>query len=409
MKRRNHGDGSVEHRGGDTWRLRYRVHGRKFSKTVHVISKKEALAELRNLNSSAAKDQHVEPNRISLADWIDQWLLIGAPGSRKKKVVSERTRDRYRELLDKHVKPALGHRRLQALQSIEIDRLYADLRSKVSDATKRQLSKTTQHHIHTVFGACLNAAVRSGMLIGNPMRKIVIVPDSDPRPGIALDEDELGKLVAGFRKSAPSLAPVVAVAAATGMRRNEVLALRWTDFDPKKKTLRVERAWEPSKAHGLRLKAPKTERGRRTIDLDTGTVAMLVKHREMYLRIVAGVPDGADIDLGLIKLPQDALIFPANPARGKDLNFITPRNPRNTTKDVRRIATKLGFPDFWFHNLRHTHATHLLDRGVSVHRVAARIGEDAATLLKVYAKLTRKKNDAMEEAVNALGTSILSP
>lgn len=151
MKRRNHGDGSVEPRGGDAWRLRYRVHGRKFSKTVHATSKKEALAELRNLTSSAGKDQHIEPSRISLATWIDQWLLIGAPGSRKKKVVSERTRDRYRELLDNHVKPTLGHRRLQALQSIEIDRLYADLRSKVSGATKRQLSKTTQHHIHTVL------------------------------------------------------------------------------------------------------------------------------------------------------------------------------------------------------------------------------------------------------------------
>jgi len=136
---------------------------------------------------------------------------------------------------------------------------------------------------------------------------------------------------------------------------------------------------------------------------------MLVRHREMYLRIVAGVADGIDINLALIKLPQDALIFPANPARGRDLNFVTPRNPRNTTKQFRRVATKLGFPDFWFHNLRHTHATHLLDRGVSVHRVAARIGEDAATLLKVYAKLTRKKNDTMEDAVNALGTNILSP
>jgi integrase len=219
----------------------------------------------------------------------------------------------------------------------------------------------------------------------------------------------LGRLVTGFRETALSIFPVVALAAATGMRRNEILALRWTDFDSEKKTLRVERAWEPSKAHGLRLKAPKTARGRRSIDLDVGTVAMLIKHREAYLRIVAGVPDGTDINLSLIKLPQDALILPADPSRGRDLDFVTPRDPRNTTKDFRRIATKLGFPDFWFHNLRHTHATQLLDRGVSVHRVAARIGEDAATLLKVYARLTRKKNDAMEEAVNALGTNILSP
>jgi integrase len=409
MKKRNHGDGSIEHRGGDTWRLRYRVHGRKFSKTVHANSKKEALAELRNVTSTVAKDQHVEPNRITLGAWIDQWLQIGAPGSRKKKVVSERTKDRYRELLDTHVRPRLGDRRLQALQPIEIDRLYVDLRSKVSDKTKRVLAKTTQHHIHIVFGACLNAAVRRGVLIGNPMKKIDVVPDADPRPGIALDEDELGRLVAGFREKSPALFPVVAVAAATGMRRNEVLALRWSDIDFEKRTVRVERAWEPSKAHGLRLKAPKTELGRRTIGLNAETVAMLANHRAAYQRILAGVPDGTDINLALVRLPQNALIFPANPRGTKDIDFEKPRDPRNTTKDFRRIATKLGFPDFWFHNLRHTHATHLLDRGVSVHRVAARIGEDAATLLKVYARLTKKKNDVMEDAVNALGTNIFAP
>ena len=225
----------------------------------------------------------------------------------------------------------------------------------------------------------------------------------------ALDEDQLATLVMGFRNKAPAVFPVVAVAAATGARRNEVLALRWSDLDPEKRTLRIERAWEPTKAHGLRLKAPKTERGRRTIDLDAGTVAMLVAHREKYLRVLAGVSEGTDVDLSLIRLPQDALIFPANPVGDNDIDFAKPRDPRNTTKDFRSIASKLGFPDFWFHNLRHTHATHLLDRGVSVHRVAHRIGEDAATLLKVYAKLTRKKNDAMQDAVNALGTNILAP
>jgi integrase len=61
----------------------------------------------------------------------------------------------------------------------------------------------------------------------------------------------------------------------------------------------------------------------------------------------------------------------------------------------------------WFHYLRGTHATQLMDRGVPVHQVAARIGDDPAVLLRVYAKLTRKPNDAMADAVNALATSFL--
>jgi hypothetical protein len=59
--------------------------------------------------------------------------------------------------------------------------------------------------------------------------------------------------------------------------------------------------------------------------------------------------------------------------------------------------------------MRHTDTTILLDRGVPAHRVAARIGKDAATLLKVYVKLTKKKNEAIEDAVNALATNILAP
>jgi integrase len=73
----------------------------------------------------------------------------------------------------------------------------------------------------------------------------------------------------------------------------------------------------------------------------------------------------------------------------------------------RHRARKLGYAGFTFHMMRHTHSTMLLDKGMPVHQVAARIGDDPAVLLRVYAKLTKKKNTQMSEAVNALGTLIL--
>lgn len=100
-------------------------------------------------------------------------------------------------------------------------------------------------------------------------------------------------------KPSPAMYPIVALTAAVGARRNEVLALRWTDLDVENKTLRIERAWEPTKKFGLRLKPPKTARGLRTVALDDGSVAMLLKERERHQRICAGVPDGADVDLSL--------------------------------------------------------------------------------------------------------------
>jgi integrase len=201
----------------------------------------------------------------------------------------------------------------------------------------------------------------------------------------------------------------VALTAATGVRRNELLAFRWPDFDPEKKTLRVERALEVTKKFGIRYKPPKTWRGLRTIALDDGSVAMLLKVREKHLRILAGVPDGAEVDLSLIRLPDDALMFPNPPARGEAFSFTMPRDPHTFTKQFIKRAKKLGFADFWFHHLRGTHATLLLDRGVPVHTVAERIGDDPAVLLRNYAKRKRQNtaDNSVSSVISALAAGFL--
>src|SRR5262249_51221303 len=155
-------------------------------------------------------------------------------------------------------------------------------------------------------------------------------------------------------KSSP-LFPIVALTASTGMRRNEVLALRWTDLDVEKKTLRIERAWEPTKKHGLTLKPPKTARGLRTIDLDDGTLALLLHEKARHQRIKAGVPDAAEVNLSLVKLPADTLMFPAVPGGDRAFDLARPRDPWGVSKAFRRRAKKLGFAGFTFHMMRHTH------------------------------------------------------
>ena len=98
---------------------------------------------------------------------------------------------------------------------------------------------------------------------------------------------------------------------------------------------------------------------------------------------MAGVPDSASVDLSLIKLPEEALMFPNPPALG-ELNFVTPRYAKACDHaQFKRRASRLGFPNLRFHDLRGTHETLLLDRGVPVHVVAARCGHDPATLLRI--------------------------
>lgn len=399
--RRDHGDGSIDKRGDDTFRLRYRIGGRRFTKTFHGTAT-EARKELRRLLRDGDTGDHVDPTKITVGQWIDTWIASGAPG-RKRKKVGQRTLERYEELLRVHVKPKLASRPLQKLAATEIDQLYAERETAVAPMTLR--------HVHTCFNACMSTAERKGLLRANPMRRVEQVPSGgESDHGEALEEADLATLVRGFKPSTTMFAPV-AVDAATGVRRNELLAFRWTDLDVEKKALRVERALEVTKKYGVRYKPPKTERGKRTIAVDDATLAILLKERQRHLRIRIGVPDGIDVDLSLVRLPEDALIFPAVPEPGEDFSFTTPRNPRNFSKEFVRRAKRLGFGGFTFHHLRGTHTTLLLDRNVPVHVVAERIGDDPAVLLRNYAKRKRrqKANTDFSAEIAALASGFLKP
>src|SRR5262249_16877789 len=154
--------------------------------------------------------------------------------------VGARSLERYEQLLRTHVLPILGQHRLQQLQSTDIDNLYLSLEGKMAPRTARS--------VHTTFGACLGAAVRAGKLKINPLVRVMKTPSAgESDHGIALDDAELRKLVHGFKGS--SLYALVNVAAFTGARRNEILALRWSDLDPQRKELRIERAVEKTKIH----------------------------------------------------------------------------------------------------------------------------------------------------------------
>jgi len=396
-KRRGYRDGGIDQRSEKSWRLRYRINGRRFAKTVHG-TKSEAQKALRDLLHAGDTGEHVAPDKMTLGQWIEHWVSIGCPGNKRRKQVGQRSLEGYEQLLRRHVVPVLGDRPLQQIEPSEIDKLYVALNDK--------LSARTAHHVHTVLGACVGAAHRTGRLARNPMLRLAKVPSPcEADHGMVLEEEQLLALIRGFKGSA--LFPIVAVAAFTGARRNEILALRWDDLDAAKRTLRIERAVEDTDTYGLRIKDPKTERGKRTIGIDVDLLALLVAQRQRHLQIMAGVPDGAPVDLSLVKLPTGALMFPNPPGPSESFSFTRLRTPRNTTKEFVRKATGLGFKGLRFHDLRGTHETHLLDKGMPVAAVAARCGHDPAIMLRSYAKRTRKADDSIVAVIGALSKGAL--
>lgn len=386
MKRGHYGSGSISPSGKDSWRIRYRINGQRFSKTV-AGSRTEAARELRNQLKAGDDGAHTAPNRTTLEAWSKAWLEL------KGRSAEGQSRDRYESALNTHVLPLLGPRPLQKITPTDLDRLFGDLAVK--------LAPRSLYFVFVVVKSCLKTAVKKGLLSHNPADKAERPATDDTSAGTVLDGEQLGTLVQGFRDT--SIYEIVATAAFTGARRGETLALRWTDVDFTLKTISITRSIERTKDYGRRVKGPKSARGRRTITIDDGLATLLKSHKERHLRLVAGIPEGVDVDLSLVKLPDGALMFPA--LRGSSLTQL--QSPETITAAFALHAARLGFPDMRFHDLRASHGTALLDRGVSVHTVAERLGHDPAMLLRVYAKRTKKSDTAAADIIGAMTRGVL--
>jgi integrase len=268
----HYGSGSIDRSGENSWRIRYRLNGVRYTKVVEG-SKTEAAKELRRLLHTGDSGQHVAPDRITLGQWVTDWLAL------KKRSIKPLTYERYEGILTQHVVPVLGAIPLQKITAPDVDKLYTGL----------AFGPSTAQLLHIVLKSCFASAAKKKLRADNPVADAE-KPSGEARTDeIILDEDELGRLVQGFRGH--SIYLIVAVAAFTGMRRNEILALRWVDVDLNAGMITVCRNVEQTKAHGRRTGTPKSKAGHRTFQIDPGLVDRLRKERDLALRIVAGIPD----------------------------------------------------------------------------------------------------------------------
>jgi integrase len=388
-KRRNRGDGNIERRGADKWRLRYYAHGKQV-KVSFTGTEAEARKELKTLTNAVNVGEHIDPVKTTLATWAESWLAILERDPEKRRgLVNVRTRERYQQLLG-HVLPTLGEAQLQKLTSMAIDKVYL--------ALEKDLAPRTVHHVHTVLKACLTEAVRQRMLKYNPADTAHPPrPDNDNIATI-LDEDQMIKLRNGFRGHA--IEGIVMVALMTGMRRNEIVALRHCDVDLDKGLIMVTRAVEET-SKGRWIKPPKTARGNRTISIDPVLISKLREIWDQHRRLTAGVPDGSSINLSMIKLDPETLLFPGE---GDDLTKL--RDPRSVTRVFIRMAEKVLGIKMRLHDLRASHLTFLIDSGTPIPTVAARAGHHPTVLLSNYAKWTKKGDNKAAEILAGFSKSM---
>ena len=351
-------------RRGEAWELRVylgqdAITGKKRYATRSVRgSRREAERELARMVSAADRGTFARTG-ATVGELLERWLAQSASD------YSPKTVRETRSYLDRDLLPALGNVPLSKLRAEDLDRFYRDLLAHGSRG--RPLSPGTIRRIHGILRRALQQGVRWGWLGVNPAASASPpkVTRAEIRPPAPAD---LARLLRLAETHDPELATFICLSAATGARRSELVALRWSDLDLDRSVLSIERGIVMGPA-GLVEKDTKTHQARR-VALDRSTGAALTAHRELVL---------ARARLGEVAVPPDAFVFSG------DVLGSTPWFPDSVSRRFRHLCDAAGLPNVRLHDLRHYVATRLLAAGVDVRTVAGRLGHrNAATTLNVY-------------------------
>lgn len=340
-------------------------------------AKDEHLAAMAKKNAAPAD---APPAPVTLAEFMPQWFQEYAALKCKPK-----TLERFRELAE-YFMPTLGPFALTDLDpmriEIEMNRLHAAGGRVKKTGEPRPLSPKTVQSIAGVLRSALTTARRWKKIPTNPMDDVEL-PAVEKVKQEALDFEQTERLLARAKSS--WIGPLLAVAAATGARRGELLALAWSDIDLDAGVMVVSKSLEQTRA-GLRLKGTKSGKARE-FALPPSAVETLREHRAAQEkgREAAGEYFNRELDL----------VF------GNDLGEY--RQPDSVSAMAARIARSAGFPGVSLHNLRHSHGSQLLSVGVPIADVSERLGHASpAITLGIYSHALdsnkRKPADKWEAA-----------
>jgi len=374
-KRRGNKEGTIYQKADGKWRAQLTTHqGKRLSFTA--ATRKECQEWIKQTNRKLDDGLTYKGTKTTVEDFCQAWLVM------KKTSLRPYTYKQYQQIITDYIAPALGKILLMDLAAQQIQEMY-------NANVEKGVGLRTIEYIHSVFRGCLNHAVRVNLLQKNPALA-TNPPKPDPEEIAIFNEDQIQTFILAAQSLQPENYPFYQLAITTGMRRAEILGLKWEDLDWIRRRLVVKRQLKRSKERGFFFAPPKTRAGSRTIVLGENTMAILKAHHQVWLeRREHFDPAWAEEDLMFSE--ED----------GSPLRY------RRVYSHFKALLEEAALPDIRFHDLRHTAASQMLINGVDILTVTKRLGHAKSSVtLDIYGHITPGVQEKAASVMDDLTTPV---
>jgi integrase len=384
-KKRGNNEGSITRRLDGRWMAQVTIGrdpetGKPKRATFYGKTRQEVADKLTKALRDKQQGTFVAPHKLTLGAWLDTWLW-----EYKKPRVRAITFDGYEMLVRRHLKPTLGHIALRDLRPEHLQHFY-------NEKAQQGLSVRTVRYCHTLLYGALAQAEKNQLIVRN-VSKLTELPRAVWKEMRILTLDQVTvKLLPAITQD--RLFAAIFLALGTGLRRGELLALRWKDVDLKAGTMQVRQTLVRVKNHHapagegktrLLMQEPKTQHSRRTVPIPEECLRALKQHRAQQAeeKLLLGQ---AYQDHGLVFCRTDG----------------TPMAPEMFVKSFKRLLAQAGLPPIRFHDARHTFATLMLELGESPKTVQTMLGHSrVAITLDIYSHVSLELEKKAAAKLNA--------
>ena len=381
-KKRANGEGSIRKRKDGRWEGRYTAgHDPETGKAIYKNVLGRSQAEVKEKLKQAIEETQAldvtKAGKYTVGEWMEVWFQDYA-----KIKVRPSSHQTYQGYIHNHIRPNIGDIPLEKLTSLDLQKFYKKLlvQGRVdrveAKGQPKGLSAKTVRNIHQILSSALKLAQEQRLILTNPAEGCAL-PRVEHQEMKTLTTVQLASFFREARES--GVFELYYLELATGLRRGELLGLKWEDVDLERGDLRVRR--QVSRINGEVVEAPlKTKNAYRTLPLAEDTVSVLREQRK--------------------KVGNSPWVFPS-PDGG-------PISPDSVLHMLHRVLKRAGLPKVRFHDLRHTFATLALQNGVDVKTVSGMLGHfSAGFTLDTYAHITSAaQRQAAKTMENVLSGSI---